>query len=137
MFKTKKARVIAWTSGAAVIAATALGGVAMAAIGGANAPFAQASAVINADGSVSRSKGVADVWLGPTSGRFCVRLSDTRLNVNELTPVATLDTGGWPGRIYIENRTSSQCNNRADTILVVTTNQNEGGDYKPFSLLVP
>ncbi|MCX4825706.1 hypothetical protein OG883_38875 [Streptomyces sp. NBC_01142] len=137
MFKSKKARVAAWIGGAVGIAATALGGVAWAVAGSVTAPYAQASALVNADGSLDRSKGIKAVTRAPAAGRFCVQLEDSRLNVAELTPVATLTTGGYPGQIYIEPGLNPQCGNRPDTILVVTTNWQNGGDYKPFFLLVP
>lgn len=137
MRASKKSRVVACVAGVVGVAALTTGGVALAAVGGVNAPYAQASALINADGSIARSKGVAAVTLPPASGRFCVRLSDPRLDVNELTPVATLTTSGYPGLIYIEPGLNPQCGNRSDTILVVTTNTQNAGGYKPFFLTVP
>ncbi|MFG2408297.1 hypothetical protein ACGFR8_28935 [Streptomyces brevispora] len=101
------------------------------------APYAQASALVNADGSLARSKGIKSVTRAPAAGRFCVQLEDSRLDVNELTPVATLSTGGYPGQVYIDPANNGQCGSQKDTILVVTTNWEKAGDYKPFFLLVP
>ncbi|MGW7576928.1 hypothetical protein [Streptomyces sp. NPDC054765] len=101
------------------------------------APYAQASGLINADGTVDRDKGIKSVTRGSTAGRFCVQLDNPRLNVSELTPVATMARGGYPGQIYIDSNPASECGNKTDTILIITTNWEKGGDYKPFYLLVP
>ncbi|MEU0526216.1 hypothetical protein [Streptomyces niveus] len=137
MFKSKRTRAIVWTSAALGVAATAVGGVALAAAGGVTAPYAQASGVINADGSIVRSKGISSVSLGAAAGRFCVKFSDPRLNVNEITPVATLTTGGYPGFIYVHPGATSECGNATDNLLIVTANDQQSGAYKQFSLLVP
>ncbi|MEU0099967.1 hypothetical protein [Streptomyces sp. NPDC006267] len=122
--------VAAATGGAALAAPTA-------APARATAPYAQASALVNADGSVDRAKGVKAVTLG-SAGRFCVQLEDSRLNLTELTPVATPTWDAYPaGEIFVHSRTAAECGNAADTLLVVTTNRDGGGVHKPFFLLVP
>ena len=73
----------------------------------------------------------------PAAGRFCVRLENPQLDVTQLAPVATLPTGGYPGLIYVEPGLNSQCGNRRDAILVVTTNTQNAGEYEPFFLTVP
>jgi len=101
------------------------------------APYAQACALINANGSIDRAKGIKSVTLGKDAGRFCVELEDSRLDVTELVPVATLTTGGYPGFIYIEPGISTVCSNQKNTLLVITTDQDRSGVWKPFFLLVP
>lgn len=137
MFKYKKSRVAACVAGVIGLAGLASGGVALAAAGGVDAPYAQASALINANGSIARSKGISGVTLAPATGRFCVRLENPQLDVTRLTPVATLTTGGYPGQVYVEPGLNPQCGNRRDTILVVTTDSRDAGVYKPFYLMVP
>ncbi|MFI6730766.1 hypothetical protein NRF20_00355 [Streptomyces sp. R-74717] len=138
MLRNKNVRRAAWVGAALGVVAVATGGVALAVTAGrVTAPYAQASALVNADGSVDRAKGIKSVTRAPAAGRFCVQLEDSRLDVSELTPVATLTTGGYPGQIYVEPGVNPQCGNQKDTILVVTTNWEKGGDYKPFYLLVP
>ncbi|MFB6809972.1 hypothetical protein [Streptomyces sp. NPDC056387] len=136
MFQSKQARVIALASAGLCLAATA-GGVAVAAApGGANAGHTQAAAIINADTSIVRSKGISSVT-SPYAGRFCVRLDPVGLNVNEIIPIATLTTGGYPGQIYVHPGATSECGNRADTLLVVTTNSKDEPENKQFSLIIP
>jgi hypothetical protein len=103
------------------------------------APYAQACGVINADGSIDRAKGIKSVTLGKNVGRFCIELEDSRLDVTEITPVATLTLGGYPGFIYIEKglSTEGECGNKKNTITVITANEKGGGEYKQFFILVP
>ncbi|MER6175506.1 hypothetical protein [Streptosporangium sp. NPDC001681] len=141
MFKNKKMRAVTLAGAALCVAATtALGSAAVAAIAApsrVNAPYAQASALIAADGSIIRGKGIKSVTKAPALGRFCVQFEDSRLDVTEITPVATLSTGGYPGSIYIDPGVNSQCNNQKDTLLIVTTDENRAGQYREFFLLVP
>ncbi|MFF7050136.1 hypothetical protein ACFY94_17425 [Streptomyces griseorubiginosus] len=138
--KSKKIRATIWTAALAAAAGGVFAGFAVAAPGATTqvtAPYAQASGLINADGTLDRAKGIKSVTRGSIAGRFCVQLTDSRLDVSELTPVATLAMGGYPGQIYVDSAPAAQCGNQKDTILVVTTNWDKGGDYKPFYLLVP
>ena len=80
------------------------------------APYAQASGLINADGSIDRAKGIKPVKLGSPAGRFCIKLEDDRLDVSELTPVTTLTMEGYSGLIHIEKGPSSACGNQKNTI---------------------
>ncbi|MGW3167891.1 hypothetical protein ACWC9Q_34875 [Streptomyces sp. NPDC001142] len=135
MFQSKRSRVIALATAGLCLAAA--GGVAVAAApGGANAGHTQAAAIINADTSIVRSKGITSVT-SPYAGRFCVRLDPVGLNVNEIIPIATLTTGGYPGQIYVHPGATSECGNRADTLLVVTTNSRDEPENKQFSLIIP
>ncbi|MFE7598112.1 hypothetical protein [Streptomyces sp. NPDC057494] len=136
MFQSNRSRIIALASAGLCVAAT-VGGVAVAAApGGANAGHTQAAAIINADTSIVRSKGISSVT-SPYAGRFCVRLDPVGLNVNEIIPIATLTTGAYPGQIYVHPGATSECGNRADTLLVVTTNSRDEAENKPFSLIIP
>ncbi len=67
-------------------------GVAVAAPPGAakaKAPYAQAAAEVNANGSVNRSKGIESVTK-PAVGQYCVELEDKDLDITKLVPTATM-----------------------------------------------
>ncbi|MDH6114072.1 hypothetical protein P3T36_002893 [Kitasatospora sp. MAP12-15] len=139
MFENKKIRAVVW-AGAAVSLVT--GGVCAGVAGAASpaptkatAPYAQAAAVVNADGTIDRSKGVAAVTKVAT-GRYCVELEDKTLDVSKLVPVATLQLYGFEYNVQVVPRPDPTCGSRADTILVGTGKQNVWADL-PFDLVVP
>ncbi|MEU9204280.1 hypothetical protein [Streptomyces sp. NPDC048332] len=141
MFKTIKARrgIIGTAAALSLLAAGAVAGVAIAddAAVAAKAPYAMASAQINADGSRAQSKGIKSSTRAGT-GIYCVTFDDaTRIDVSRSTPVATLITTGGPEyAINLRTTPSPECGDAADTLTVYTGERNLMADA-PFMLLVP
>lgn len=126
----------ALTVGSAVFLATGvLGGTAAhAGADGVHAPYAQAAAVVNADGTVVRSQGVAEVTK-PGVGTYCVRL-DGEKDVNTLVPTATLSgRAEWGAQVYVETTPVANCGNASDVVGVLTGTANGSSD-QPFTIVL-
>lgn len=139
LLKNKKVRTAVWSSAAvSLVAGVTWAGTASAAAPTptkATAPYAQASAVINSDGSINRAKGIANVTK-LTTGRYCVELEDKDLDLTKLTPVATLQYTSFEYGIRISFWPHPECGGRKDTIHVITGMPNKWEDLA-FSLVVP
>lgn len=124
-----------------VIAFTAVAGTTAASAstpGPARAPYAQASALVGADGSVFQAKGIQSVTK-PQTGVYCIKFTDPRLDPQKLTPVATLGATGstpWDAQVLIRTDPSTQCGNATDTVTVYT-GTSAGFMDLPFYFLVP
>ncbi|GGQ32149.1 hypothetical protein [Streptosporangium pseudovulgare] len=92
------------------------------------APYAQAAAVVAADGSVPRSKGVTSiVRTGP--GRYTITLPSD-INAEESVPQVTLNqSADWKSEIYAKVVNAS-------TITVLTAANGAAKD-EPFYFLLP
>ncbi|MFF1561747.1 hypothetical protein [Streptomyces sp. NPDC058279] len=123
MFKSKKACSLVWAGAAlSLVLGGTWVGVAVAAPPGAakvKAPYAQAAAVVNADGSVNRSKGIEAVT-HPKTGHYCVELEDKDLDIRNLVPSATLQYTSFEYGVRISMWPHPECGTRADTFLVIT-----------------
>ncbi|MFD9357242.1 hypothetical protein [Streptomyces sp. NPDC060031] len=124
MLENKKIRTALWTGATlSLVAGGVFAGVAMAAAppgaAKANAPYAQAAAVLNADGSVNRSKGIERVTK-PAEGQYCIELEDKSLDINKLVANATLQKYSFDYDVQISNWPHPTCGTRSDTYLVVT-----------------
>ncbi|MFD6343295.1 hypothetical protein ACFWF9_01030 [Streptomyces roseolus] len=141
MFKTIKARrgIIGSAAALGLLAAGAVAGVAIAddAAVRAKAPYAMASAQINADGTRAQSKGIKSSTKVAT-GTYCVTFDDaTRIDVSRSTPVATLVTSGGPQyAINLATYPTASCDYAADALTVYTGERLLLTDA-PFMLLVP
>ncbi|WP_159396421.1 hypothetical protein [Streptomyces sp. Sge12] len=136
---SKKTRAAVWTSVAlGLIAGGTWAGTAVAAPPGSakvTAPYAQAAAVVNANGSVNRSKGIEAVTK-PAAGHYCVELEDKDLDIRKLVPNATLQYISFEYDIRISMWPHPSCGTRTDTFLVIT---GKPGVYEDasFSIVVP
>ncbi|MET9674644.1 hypothetical protein ABZY68_16330 [Streptomyces sp. NPDC006482] len=143
MLKTITSRrgIVGTAAALSLLAAGAAGGVALAddAAVKAKAPYAQASAQVNRDGTRVQSKGIKSI-AHPQDGAYCVTFDDaTRIDVSRSTPVATLASDGgtsW-GTIMVRTTPSGECGNAADTVTVITGIGAESYRDEPFFLLVP
>jgi len=139
MLENKKVRAFVWASAAAgLVAAVAGAGAAAAGIAAptkATAPYAQAAAVVNADGSINRAKGIAAVTK-PATGRYCVELADKDLDVTKLVPSATLQYTSFEYGIRVSMWPDPVCGTRSDTFLVITGKPNVWED-RAFSIVIP
>ncbi|GAA4863695.1 hypothetical protein [Saccharopolyspora cebuensis] len=122
----------------AALAATAgLGGVALAGTPQAplHAPYAQAAAVVKADATVVRAKGVVQVDR-VNAGRYCVTIADG-IDWAKSTPQATIGPGGkWNGEIRVAAEPSKVCG-KDPRKLGVYTGVNGAYADQPFNVLVP
>ncbi|MGV9779195.1 hypothetical protein [Streptosporangium sp. NPDC003464] len=110
------------------------GAAAYAAIGGAQAPYARAAAIVNADGTVVRSRGVIDVRKIGT-GRYCIQL-DADIDATKAVPVATKRWGApWNASVFVTDD-ATECGNAARHVFVGTGNGSTGADV-PFHVIVP
>ncbi|WP_179167429.1 hypothetical protein [Streptomyces sp. 13-12-16] len=89
MFKSKRARSMALAGAGLATAATVVAGVAVAAPdgGSSQAPYLQAGALVEADGTVVRSKGVASVTA--SSHVYCVEIGDPDVDLSRAIVTAT------------------------------------------------
>ncbi|WP_219508966.1 hypothetical protein [Nonomuraea ceibae] len=98
------------------------------------APHAQATAQVNANGTIENSKNVTGVTKVST-GKYCVKLHRD-INAARAVPVATLRaTADWRSEIYT-NVDSSHCAGHPNAIFVYTGKNGAAAD-EPFFLLVP
>jgi hypothetical protein len=139
--KTRRGKYIAVT-GIGTLLAGAAAGVAFAA--GPNylalAPHAQASAVVNFDGTIYTSQGVKQVTK-PSTGVYCLTFDDSRrIAVARSTPSATLfaSEGSSPAgyNVLLNTTPTKACGQAADTLTVFTFSPQGAVDY-PFSVVVP
>ncbi|MEV0774506.1 hypothetical protein ACIBLA_35640 [Streptomyces sp. NPDC050433] len=141
MLKTIRSRrgAIGTAAALSLLAAGAVAGAAIAddAAVAAKAPHAMASALINADGTRTQSKGIKSSTKVAT-GTYCITFDDvTRIDVSRSTPVATLVTSGGPQyAINLATYPTPQCGNAADALTVYTGERLLMTDA-PFMLLVP
>lgn len=136
---SKRTRTAVWV---AVALGLVTGGVCAGVAGAASAPgakvtapYAQAAAVINSDGSINRSKGISNVTK-PGVGKYCVELEDKSLDLTKLVPVATLQYTSFEYGIRISYWPHPDCGTRADTIHVITGMPNKWVD-QAFGIVVP
>ncbi|MEV6982543.1 hypothetical protein AB0M95_14960 [Sphaerisporangium sp. NPDC051017] len=109
-------------------------GVAYAAIGGAQAPYARAAAVVDANGSVVRSKGVTAVRKINT-GQYCIEV-DPDIDATKAVPVATKRWGApWNSTVFVDQQ-ATQCGDSARHIFVGAGNNGAAADI-PFNVIVP
>ncbi|MER5326926.1 hypothetical protein [Streptosporangium roseum] len=139
MLKNKKVRASVW-AGAAVslvvgVAWTGVAGAAIQAVTKATAPYAQAAAVVNSDGSINRAKGIVAVTK-PAVGKYCVELEDKELDITRLVPSATLQYTSFEYGIRVSMWPDPVCGTRKDTFLVITGMPNKWED-RAFSIVVP
>ncbi|MEV7966905.1 hypothetical protein AB0O34_13110 [Sphaerisporangium sp. NPDC088356] len=117
---------VAWTGGAEA---------AISAVTKATAPYAQAAAVVNSDGSINRAKGIKAVTK-PAVGQYCVELEDKDLDVTKLVPSATLQYTSFEYGIRVSMWPDPVCGTRRDTFLVITGMPNKWED-RAFSIVIP
>lgn len=138
MSNGKRIRTVVWTSAVlSLLAGGTCAAVAAAPPGSAKvtAPYAQAAAVVNANGSVNRSKGIEAVTK-PAEGHYCVELEDKDLDIRKLVPSATLQYVSFDYDVRISMWPHPSCGTRADTFLVITGKPGVYADAA-FSLVVP
>ena len=99
------------------------------------APYAQAAVVVNANGSVNRSKGIEAVTK-PAVGHYCVELEDKDLDIRKLVPSATLQYVSFDYGVRVSMWPHPSCGTRSDTFLVITGTPGVLADAS-FSLVVP
>ncbi|MEW9556435.1 hypothetical protein [Nonomuraea sp. NPDC050783] len=98
------------------------------------APYAQATAQVNANGTITNSKNVTGVTKVST-GKYCVQLHPD-INAARAVPIATLrSTADWRSEIYT-NVESSTCSGHPNSIFVYTGQNGTAAD-EPFFLLIP
>ncbi|MFC8230722.1 hypothetical protein [Streptomyces sp. NPDC057287] len=128
--RTKKMRATGLTVAGLCAAGVALaGGMAIAATVNSQAPYAQAGAEVNADGSVEHSKGVSEVT---QSGHvFCVTVSDQDVDLSRAIVTATVRDGIG----YTLRADAGACAN-GKGVRVTTYNANAAGAATAFYLAV-
>ncbi|MFG2402717.1 hypothetical protein ACGFR8_00020 [Streptomyces brevispora] len=138
MFKNKRVRAAVWCGAGLSLVAGGVGvGVAFAVPAGsvkAVAPYAQAAAVVNADGTVDRSKGIEAVTKTAT-GRYCVELEDKSLDVRKVVPTATLQLYAFDYDVQVVTKPDPQCGSDPHTLLVGTGKPGIWADVA-FTLIV-
>lgn len=138
LFSTTRSKIAA----AAVLAAvTASVGTAVAfasQAGPARAPYAQAGALVEHDGTLSQSKGIASVQK-PSAGTYCIKFTDAaRLDPQKLIPTAVIGASGttpWDATIMVRTDPWGDCGNATDTVTVFT-GTNGGPADLPFYIAI-
>ncbi|MFI6927207.1 hypothetical protein ACIBIZ_45240 [Nonomuraea spiralis] len=107
---------------------------AYAALGGAQGPGVRAAAVVNANGSVVRSKGVTGVRKLST-GQYCIEL-DSDYDAARSVPVATKRWGApWGSTVFVDADTTA-CGSADRHVFVAGGNNGANADL-PFHVIVP
>ncbi|MGV9772450.1 hypothetical protein [Streptosporangium sp. NPDC003464] len=103
--------------------------------GGASGPGVRAAAVVNADGSIFRSKGVTTVRKIAT-GQYCIRL-DADVNAATTVPVATVrwTSAPWNSSIFVRPDGVAACGDSRDVF--VGTGTATGARDTGFHVIVP
>jgi len=120
--------------GVATVGAT-LGGIAMAAdsTGSTVAPYAQAAATVNADGSTAQTTTTVARVTRPSVGSYCVVLATT-IDAFKSIPMATLSNSAPRGSDVRVSRNDPTCPGNS---IRVTTGTDGAAANQPFYLLVP
>ncbi|MEU4226334.1 hypothetical protein AB0F17_18715 [Nonomuraea sp. NPDC026600] len=131
--KTTMAMAVTLTTCAGALGAFALP--ALADLGGASGPGVRAAAIVNANGSVVRSKGVTAVRRIAV-GQYCIRL-DSDINAMNTVPVATSQWTGapWDSSIFVRPDGSVPCGDSRDVF--VGTGSAAGARDTGFHVIVP
>ncbi|MEV0037325.1 hypothetical protein [Streptomyces sp. NPDC050804] len=106
------------------------GGMAIAAPSGSQAPYAQAGALVKADGTVAHSKGVSAVTK-PAGHTYCVEISSEDVDLSRAIVAATPRDGIG----YTVRAIAGGCAN-GKGVLVGTYDANGGGKATAFYLAV-
>lgn len=103
-------------------------------LGGASGPGVRAAAIVNADGSVVRSKGITGVRKIGT-GRYCIRL-DSDVNAATTVPVATSQwtSAPWDSSIFVRYD-GNACGDPRDVF--VGTGTASGARDTGFHVVIP
>ncbi|MEV0177503.1 hypothetical protein AB0I00_41195 [Streptomyces sp. NPDC050803] len=111
----------------------------------ARAPFAQAAALVDTDGSLLQAKGIKAVTR-PTTGIYCITFKDDRLTPDKLIVQATLiaagdstnPTSGTPrgSTILVRTHPFADCGNDPAAITVATMNEANDLFDLPFFVTV-
>jgi hypothetical protein len=130
--KTTMAMAVTLTACAGALGAFAVP--ALADLGGASGPGVRAAAIVNANGSVVRSKGVTAVRRIAV-GQYCIRL-DSDINATNTVPVATTQWTGapWDSSIFIRHD-GNACGDVRDVF--VGTGTAAGARDTGFHVIVP
>ncbi|MFC4014643.1 hypothetical protein ACFOY2_45985 [Nonomuraea purpurea] len=104
-------------------------------LGGASGPGVRAAAVVNADGTVVRSKGVVGVRRIAV-GQYCIRL-DSDINAASTVPVATVQwqSAPWDSSIFVRPDNVASCGDARDVF--VGTGAAAGARDIGFHVIVP
>lgn len=98
------------------------------------APYAQAAAQVNANGTITNSKNVTSVTKVAT-GKYCVQLHSD-VSAARAVPIATLrSSADWRSEVFT-NIDSSNCSGHPNSVLVYTGKNGAAAD-EPFFLLIP
>ncbi|MFF8805582.1 hypothetical protein [Streptomyces omiyaensis] len=120
----------------ALLGAGVGGGIALAAADTIRAPYAQAAAVVTADGTLFKSKGIDSVTtVGVNS--FCVKLADPKADVSKLIYTVTSTSHAY--RATASQAPVASCGNAKNVIHVHTMAEYEYGGgltRSPFTLVV-
>ncbi|MEU2669721.1 hypothetical protein ABZ622_12765 [Streptomyces sp. NPDC007164] len=133
MFKSRSARsLVLGAVGVSVLAVTA--GVAVAVADNVKAPYAQAGATVEGNGTVRLAKGVADVKrLG--AGEYCVTFSDPDFAPNKVLPsVTSLSRGKVVAYSWGSAGTSCDMTKRQAKVWATDTNGNVSDAW--FSIVI-
>ncbi|MCX5434829.1 hypothetical protein OHU11_42400 (plasmid) [Streptomyces sp. NBC_00257] len=119
----------------AVTSLAVLSGTAAAA--GMDAPYARAAAKVSSNASLLGSKNVGSVTRGTgtsQAGVYCVKVSDSNINLASAAIVATLNNSR--GEITAIGQPHGYCGNATDTITIVTSDSSGNSADRPFTVAV-
>lgn len=119
---------------AGTVAATA----ADADAGPAQARYAQASALVVSNGTLMQAKGIAQVSK-PSVGVYCITFSDSHIDSEKTTPVATIATGPdtpWGTVVHLATDPTEGCGRAGNTVTAFTGTA-EGLRDNAFYITVP
>ena len=102
-----------------------------------HAPYARAAAKVSGTASLLGSKNVSAVTRGTgtnQAGVYCVKVSDSNINLASAAIVATLNNNR--GEITAIGGAHGYCGNATNTITIVTSNSSGNSADRPFTVAV-
>lgn len=132
MLKGKKSR-SAVLAAAGIVLASATAGVAYAVADNVKAPYAQAAATVQSNGTISNAKGIEAVRHLAT-GEYCVTFSDTDLKVSKSIIQATANSGNRI--LQVTWGSNIGCGSAQNVVKVNATDQNGAKGNSWFTISV-
>ncbi|MBT2472141.1 hypothetical protein J7E97_30855 [Streptomyces sp. ISL-66] len=137
-FTSARSKNVVAAAAGAVVAGACTMAATPADAGPARSPYAQAAALVVSNGTLLQAKGIAGVSK-PSAGVYCITFTDSRVEAQEITPVATIATGPdtpWGTVVHLATDPTESCG-RADNTVTAFTGSAEGLRDNAFYITVP
>ncbi|MEU9237209.1 hypothetical protein [Streptomyces subrutilus] len=137
-FKSTRSRLVAAAAAGALLAGAGTVAATAADPGPARARYVQASALVVSNGTLMQAKGIANVSK-PGVGVYCITFTDSQVDTQRITPVATIATGPdtpWGTVVHLATDPTEGCGRAGNTVTAFTGTA-EGLRDNAFFITVP